>query len=843
MFYCRCTKESVGPSFLCILSHKYGYRPLPAEIEQGELEKMTSFLESSGEDIGLLKSFYNLDANAVPPEYVLKPRAADDKNWWDDIEKIQEQLRKAAAECFQDQEDLLDKYFVSVTETEIHNGIFNNPQSSEQAVVLKRDLNDIRSSRNIHRKLLDMQANEINEDSQSKLQELKQVKLVDNVLQDVVVSLEYKELAECQSYIIDTCDQVCKKFVDQILSNYERHLHIENDSVFYEVNQHRSTAIEKCSLFVGREALVEAITNYSTFTSNGDEGNIMAVCGESGCGKTALVAMAARKSKEFCPNAALILRFIGTTGQSGSARALLRSICVQIARVYNQDTDAIPESFKELVVYFKECLKYANESQPLIIFLDSLDQLTNEDFGKNLSWLPLADGLPPHVRLVVSSILTSTYDILKSRLDQKYIVEVKRLELSEGPEILKLMLEQQHRTLTDEQHKLVLEKFSRCPLPLYLRLATDIALRWRSYDEIESDDIASDMPGLITTLFDRLESRYGKVFVERSLGYICAAKYGVSVNELEDILSCDDTVLDTVFEWWNPPFRRIPQLLWARVRSEIGNYLVERGTNGVSAYSWYHRQFWETAEDRYLDQPSGPFRLKAHEAIADYFEGKWADGKMYPDPANKSPSKGKNAPKLEDRQVPKQPLVLGGTRGSVRQLNRRKLSELVYHLIQLRDWDRLLTNVYDLQYIEAKFEAGFGYDCIGELIEATKESGNAQLKEFTRFIGSNLAFLLREPECVYQVASDLPLSNPIQELIPQGGLPKVLMRDLNAVDIADPCEMTLSGHTETIRCCNYSPKGKLLVQEYFPNCTYIKLVFLLDRLLSHYEGYITLRKN
>lgn len=108
------------------------------------------------------------------------------------------------------------------------------------------------------------------------------------------------------------------------------------------------------------------------------------------------------------------------------------------------------------------------------------------------------------------------------------------------------------------------------------------------------------MPGLITLLLSRLDTRYGSKFVQRALGYICAAKNGLSTNELEDILSCDDTVLDEIYAWWVPPFRRIPPLLWIRVRNELGGYLVERGTDGVGAYAWYHRQFWETAAKLYL---------------------------------------------------------------------------------------------------------------------------------------------------------------------------------------------------------------------------------------------------
>ena len=71
-----------------------------------------------------------------------------------------------------------------------------------------------------------------------------------------------------------------------------------------------------------------------------------------------------------------------------------------------------------------------------------------------------------------------------------------------------------------------------------------------------------------------------------------------TANELEDILSCDDEVLNDVYEWWVPPVRRLPPLLWVRIQTDLGPYLVERGLKGgTPVLSWYHRQFREAAEE------------------------------------------------------------------------------------------------------------------------------------------------------------------------------------------------------------------------------------------------------
>ena len=113
----RCNRESAGPSFLAILGDKYGFRPLPPSILEDEYQKILKVVE---EKI-LIEDMYALDTNCVPPMYVLKRREAEDGGWWERSQKCQEELKKAAKEVLG--EELAEKYFVSITETEIKHGL------------------------------------------------------------------------------------------------------------------------------------------------------------------------------------------------------------------------------------------------------------------------------------------------------------------------------------------------------------------------------------------------------------------------------------------------------------------------------------------------------------------------------------------------------------------------------------------------------------------------------------------------------------------------------------------------------------------------------------------------
>ena len=116
------------------------------------------------------------------------------------------------------------------------------------------------------------------------------------------------------------------------------------------------------------------------------------------------------------------------------------------SRAYKRDTTNIPTSYKDLVPFFHTCLSYASLAQPLLVFLDSLDQLSNDDFGRNLKWLRPGDQLPANVRLVVSTLPGECLRVLEAFLPSACLVEVHPLSQHDGPAALDSMLAEHART-------------------------------------------------------------------------------------------------------------------------------------------------------------------------------------------------------------------------------------------------------------------------------------------------------------------------------------------------------------------------------------------------------------
>lgn len=62
--------------------------------------------------------------------------------------------------------------------------------------------------------------------------------------------------------------------------------------------------------------------------------------------------------------------------------------------------------------YFHECLKESADNQPVILILDSLDQLSIDDSGRQMDWFPR--DLPRRVYAILSTLPSEEYQALPS---------------------------------------------------------------------------------------------------------------------------------------------------------------------------------------------------------------------------------------------------------------------------------------------------------------------------------------------------------------------------------------------------------------------------------------------
>ena len=138
----RCQKVSPRPNFIVLLGDRYGWKPLPPQIDAGEFERLLGTMAER--DQSTVARWYRKDENAMPPHYVLLPRAGEfieSKRWEPEERQLLALLRKAAGKLFRrDNARTWGKYFQSATHQEVIEGILAQPEAKDHVFAYLRDL-------------------------------------------------------------------------------------------------------------------------------------------------------------------------------------------------------------------------------------------------------------------------------------------------------------------------------------------------------------------------------------------------------------------------------------------------------------------------------------------------------------------------------------------------------------------------------------------------------------------------------------------------------------------------------------------------------------------------------
>ncbi|XP_045112132.1 NACHT and WD repeat domain-containing protein 2-like isoform X2 [Portunus trituberculatus] len=733
--FCR---EKHGLEFQFFGGQKYGYRPIPSVILGSELLMLREALINMGVDTILIDTWYKKDSNAVPFVYILQPissilvnfnnkrvpklQAQDQATWWDTLVKMQKLLRKAAQACYNTHKmdkEAMHNYFMSVTEREVIKGILAVKNTKNHALALVRYINNI-NLQNLRRaaNFIDIVNRQIDGEAMKLLSDLRDVRLparIESTNYDRYTVEWIGREGLAKETHGEYLQQFCTDFYKGMTKLIDRAMRKEDSSaqgqIITEILQHLHACKNSVTVFYGREEEVKKVEHYI----KGPSVNPLLLHGAGGCGKTSLLAKCASSCVEWLSHTKpiLVIRFVGTSPESTALTPLLTSICHQISYNYMLPFEDIPDDLVPLTAHLKELLNCATPQMPLLIFLDSVDQVTGATDANRMSWIPTR--LPPNVKIVVSCVseegdpeLSKDYILLRRMIDNvDNFLEVTALGEDLAMDIIKKWMHTAKRDLNNYQWRVVSNAISRCSLPIFVKLVFAEICRWKSYSKPQDTYLASNVMDSIMMLFSKVEVKHGRLLVSHALAYITASKNGLSESELEDLISLDDKVLDDVYQYHMPPVRRIPPLLWTRIRNDLPNYLSDCEADGVSVLNWYHRQFNEAARKRYFTNQNQAMYF--YSMIADYFLGMWGGGVPKPfkyTEIQRHRFNLKSKEGLADRKVPAQPLVYYNKEGKITRYNLRKFGELPFHLVRARRFEDLYKHVlFNYQWLHAKLSS------------------------------------------------------------------------------------------------------------------------------------------
>ncbi|XP_052083625.1 NACHT domain- and WD repeat-containing protein 1-like [Mytilus californianus] len=702
----NCQNLSLGPNFIFISGDRYGFRPIPVEIDKEEFDTIKKLAEKNSlSDTKLLDIWYLLDENAKPPLYILQPirsqftffgdytsgceeqRAKDAMGWAETFKSLQTVLRKAATlacKSKQFSKDKLHKYFYSVTEIEVNKGILNSKEPNLHTSTYQRDLHGLDITDDTIKKYCDttMENGKMVFDGEARLLREKIRKQIPSALKKSGRIHQYQvkwhtggidpeKHVEQRDYIRHLCADLIKdicELIDKAREDQKGLIRTEYYTDYQEVLHHQHFCKLKCETFCGRDDVLQQSKEYILMDKSRRP---LIIYAPSGAGKTSVMSKILQSLPEWFkeePHIGII-RFLGTSPYSLNIYDVLYGICGQLADCAKLLMEPVGcKNMKKLVEYMPRLLRRvsAKVKKPIVILLDSLDQLTAKDDSYLLNWLPAV--LPSNLRMIVSTVPGEheILDTLKKLFpDTTNFVEVPALPDDTCFDMIDIYLAKKKRTVTQIQKNKLVRAFRKCRGPLFLKLILDEAVNWNSYTPIIALNLKDSVQGAINLLFENMEKKFGQVLISHALGYITVAYNGISDLEWEDVLSCDDEVLDDIYRYHDPPVPGIvqmPPVLVARIRHDLREYIVERRSFGKTTLNWYHRQFIETAHGRYATGSAGK---KLHKVLAQYFianDGIQRDITLH---------RRKRTVEKADRQVTKQPLVVK---------NQRKLLAVPYHI-------------------------------------------------------------------------------------------------------------------------------------------------------------------
>jgi len=171
------------------------------------------------------------------------------------------------------------------------------------------------------------------------------------------------------------------------------------------------------------------------------------------------------------------------------------------------------------------------------------------------------------------------------------MIEITEFDEHTAHQVFQSWLERDQRRLTSLQMEWLqpklksrVEIYVAQPTPMYLALLYETTLTWHSFDDKPDPGFlkAITTKSAIKYLYARLSQKHGEKLFYRTIAYLQRAG-GLNETELEDMLSADNEVLQSIFVHYLPPLNvfRLPSTLWIRIRNDMSKYLVQKTVDEI----------------------------------------------------------------------------------------------------------------------------------------------------------------------------------------------------------------------------------------------------------------------
>jgi len=296
-----------------------------------------------------------------------------------------------------------------------------------------------------------------------------------------------------------------------------------------EAARHEAYARGRRLAFVGRDDLLLRLTEHCRIP-----GKPIVLTGESGCGKSALLAEWVARWRNDHPDDLIIQHYIGSTPDSADWQGLVRRILGEFKRAF-EIPDDIPIQSDALCCALNDWTRRVSSSRSIILVIDALNQLDDDGAARQLAWLPAV--FPANFRVLVSLLPGKSLDVLRKR--EWLELNVPLFTQADIAPASLAYFKMYSKTPPPD----IVESLESTPAArnaLYLRAVLDELRQFGKHEELKAKAVdylsASSPVQLYERILKRWQQDFGEEPVRQSLSLIWASRRGLSEVEILDLL-------------------------------------------------------------------------------------------------------------------------------------------------------------------------------------------------------------------------------------------------------------------------------------------------------------------
>ncbi len=352
----------------------------------------------------------------------------------------------------------------------------------------------------------------------------------------------------------------------------------------------------------------------------------LVVTGESGMGKSALIANWIKRHKED-KERNFVYHFVGNGNQQGNYTGILTQLCDEIRDLYGIEETGYLEN-KKPEEQLQDLFAQIYDKKPLVVILDGVNQLADIDDAKRMNWLPI----PARNGKILFSTLQGD-ETMRTFENRHYpLFTLKPLEEAEKNMLVKEYLGDFRKKLSTAQITRIVQD-PQNENTLVLKTLLDELIRFGEHNRLDERIDYYLQADSIEDFFDRLLARYeedyGKNLVEETLSAIRYSYSGLSETELIGIarlsllhwsqfycaFKTHLTLKDGLVTFSHPFIESAVQARYAQneaeMRNRIVNYFAEQPDTD-RAHIELPYQYYRLAYNERLFETISQLRILAH---------------------------------------------------------------------------------------------------------------------------------------------------------------------------------------------------------------------------------------